>query len=222
MPEAAPTQTSSLREQLGGAKDPDFALKLLPGWERHSPDDADRATLDAALKQRFMSINRPEFHAAMRVHLEQAYKLMKQQRVKAYFAATAETDSLAIIPGAILATTIHSDGGATLDTHVAQIIRDHEAKPLFGDRRFIRYERESTKTAEGDEPVVATSIVYMTPIPGSKRRRGLQLTATLARPLDMAATDEKFVAWKLALDVCVSTLRWVPAESAEVLGGSVG
>lgn len=211
MPEAAPTQTSSLREQLGGAKDPDFALKLLPGWERHSPDDADKATLDAALKQRFMSVNRPEFHAAMRLQLDQAYKLMKQQGVKAYFAATAETESRAVIPGAILATTVHANSGGTLDAYVAQMIRDHSAKPLFADKRFIRYERESIKTAEGDEPVVMTSIVYVTPIPGSKRRRGLQLTATIGRPLDMAPTDEKFLGWKLALDVCVSTLRWMPA-----------
>lgn len=211
MSEAAPAPQSSLRELLGGTKEPEFELKLLPGWERHSPDDADKAAMDAALKKRFMSANRPELHAAMRGQLEQAYALMKQHQVKAYFAATAETDSLAIIPGAIVATTFHAHSGETLDTHVAAIIRDHGAKPLFGDRRFIRYERESTKTAEGDEPVVATSIVYMTPVPGSKRRRGLQLTATIARPLDMAATDEKFLSWKLALDVCVSTLRWVPA-----------
>ncbi|WP_406027239.1 protein TPRXL [Nocardioides sp. NBC_00850] len=211
MSEAAPAPQSSLRELLGGTKEPEFELRLLPGWERHSPDEADRAAMDAALKKRFMSINRPELHASMRTQLDQAYALMKQQQVKAYFAATAETDSLAIIPGAIVATTFHADGGGTLDTHVAAIIRDHGAKPLFGDKRFIRYERESTKTAQGDEPVVATTIVYMTPVPGSKRRRGLQLTATIARPLDMAATDEKFLAWKLALDVCVSTLRWMPA-----------
>lgn len=207
---AAPAQHSSLRHLLGGTKDPEFELKLLPGWERHSPDEADKAAMDAALKKRFMSVNRPDLHAAMRLQLDQAYALMKQQQVKAYFAATAETDSLAIIPGAILATTFLADGGGTLDTHVAQIIRDHGAEPLFGDRRFVRYERESTKTAEGDAAVIATSIVYLTPVPGSKRRRGLQLTATLARPVDMAATDEKFGAWKLALDVCVSTLRWLP------------
>ena len=211
MSKAAPAPQSSLRELLGGTKEPEFELRLLPGWERHSPDEVDRAAMDAALKKRFMSINRPELHASMRVQLDQAYALMKQHQVKAYFAATAETDSLAIIPGAIVATTFHAHSGGTLDTHVAAIIRDHGAKPLFGDKRFIRYERESTKTAEGDEPVVATTIVYMTPVPGSKRRRGLQLTATIARPLDMAATDEKFLAWKLALDVCVSTLRWVPA-----------
>ena len=216
MSEAAPTPQSltpqsSLRELLGGTKEPEFELRLLPGWERHSPGEADRSAMDAALKKRFMSINRPELHASMRAQLDQAYALMKQQQVKAYFAATAETDSLAIIPGAIVATTFNAHSGGTLDTHVAAIIRDHGAKPLFGDRRFIRYERESTKTAEGDEPVIATTIVYMTPVPGSKRRRGLQLTATIARPLDMAATDEKFLSWKLALDVCVSTLRWVPA-----------
>ena len=211
MSEAAPAPQSSLRELLDGTKEPEFELRLLPGWERHTPGEADRTAMDAALKKRFMSVNRPELHASMRAQLDQAYTLMKQQQVKAYFAATAQTDSLAIIPAAIVATTFHAHGGGTLDTHVAGMIRDYGAKPLFGDKRFIRYERESTRTAEGDEPMVVTSIVYMTPIPGSKRRRGLQFTATLARPMEMAATDEKFLAWKLALDVCVSTLRWVPA-----------
>ncbi|MFJ9390408.1 protein TPRXL [Nocardioides sp. NPDC101246] len=211
MSETASAPQSSLRELLGGTKEPEFELKLLPGWERHTPGEADRAAMDAALKKRFMNINRPELHASMRAQLDQAYTLMKQQQVKAYFAATAQTDSLAIIPAAIVATTFSAQGGGTLDTHVAGMIRDHGAKPLFGDKRFIRYEHESTRTAEGDEPMVVTSIVYMTPIPGSRRRRGLQLTATLARPMEMTATDEKFLAWKLALDVCVSTLRWVPA-----------
>lgn len=202
---------TSLREMLGAVKDPDFELKLLPGWERHTPDVVGKEKLDAALKQRFMAANRPELHATLRSQLDEAYDVMKKQNVVAYFAQTGDMGgSKAYYPASILAAVRRSQDGSNLDAYVAQAIRDHGAKPLFGDIRFMRFERESTRVLEGGN-IVVTSIVYVTPIPGSQRRRGLQLTASLARPESMSATDEKFIGWKNGLDLCVSTLRWLPA-----------
>ncbi|MBC7278228.1 protein TPRXL [Nocardioides sp.] len=200
---------SSLREMLGAAKDPDFSLKLLPGWERHTPNSADRAAIDEALRRRMMAANRPDLHAALKVHLDQTFRSMQEQGVIAYFAATseAEGEGRAYVPGSIVATIRRSPAGESLDAYVADAIRNLGATPLFQDKRFIRFERESTKTVEG-EPVEVSTICYITPVPGSNRRRGLQLTASLARPPEMKATDEMFVGWKMALDVCVSTLRW--------------
>ena len=200
-----------MREMLGAVKDPDFELKLLPGWERHTPDVVGKEKLDAALKQRFMAANRPELHATLRAQLDEAYDVMKKQNVVAYFAQTGDMGgSKAYYPASILAAVRRSQDGSNLDAYVAQAIRDHGAKPLFGDVRFMRFERESTRVLEGGN-IVVTSIVYVTPIPGSQRRRGLQLTASLARPESMSATDEKFIGWKNGLDLCVSTLRWLPA-----------
>lgn len=200
-----------MREMLGAVKDPDFELKLLPGWERHSPDSAGKEKMDAALKQRFMAANRPELHATLRSQLDEAYAVMKKQDVVAYFAQTGDMgDSKAYYPASILAAVRRSPDGSNLDAYVGQAIRDHGAKPLFGDKRFVRFERESTRVLEGGN-IVVTSIVYMTPIPGSQRRRGLQLMASLARPESMSAADEKFIGWKNGLDLCVSTLRWLPA-----------
>lgn len=202
---------TSLREMLGAVKDPDFELKLLPGWERHNPDDAGKEKMDAAMKQRFMAANRPELHATLRSQLEEAYALMQKQNVVAYFAQTGDMgDSKAYYPASMLAAIRRSQDGGDLGAYVAQAVRDHGAKPLFGDKRFIRFERESTRVLEGGN-IVVTSIVYMTPIPGSMRRRGLQITASLARPEAMPATDEKFIGWKNGLDLCVSSLRWLPA-----------
>jgi len=202
---------TSLREMLGATKDPDFELKLLPGWERHTPDVAGKEKIDAALKQRFMAANRPEMHATLRSQLDEAHDVMKKQNVVAYFAQTGDMgDSKAYYPASILAAVRRAQDGSNLDAYVAQAIRDHGAKPLLGDKRFVRFERESTRVLEGGN-IVVTSIVYMTPIPGSNRRRGLQLTASLARPQSMSAADEKFIGWKNGLDLCVSTLRWLPA-----------
>lgn len=198
---------SLLREMLGAAKDPDFSLKLLPGWERHTPSSADRDAIDEALKHRMMAANRPDLHAALKVHLDQTFRAMQEQGVIAYFAATSESEGRAYVPGSIVATVRRSSAGESLDAYIADAIRNLGATPLFEDKRFIRFERESTKTVEG-EPVEVSTICYITPIPGSNRRRALQLTVSLARPPEMSATDEVFVAWKTALDVCVSTLRW--------------
>lgn len=199
----------SLREALGVTKDPEFYLKLLDGWERHAPSESDRDAIDAQLKERCMAANRPDLHATFRTQLDQAFTLMKQQNVVAYFAATGDTTSKAYVPGTMFATIRRSPNGESLDAYVTHAIQQYGAKPLFGDKRFIRFERESRKEIEGGS-IVVTSIVYVAPVPGSNRRRGLQLTATIARPAEMAATDPKFIGWKTALDVCVSTLRWAP------------
>ena len=39
------TDGLSLREQLGGSADPDFEVKLPAGWERRTPDEADRVRM---------------------------------------------------------------------------------------------------------------------------------------------------------------------------------
>lgn len=201
----------TLREMLGVAKDPEFELKLLPGWERHVPDDADFSSLDSALRERFMQMSRPDLHAAIRTQLREAFDSMQKNRVVAYYAATAEVDNAFYIPGSIVVSERTSQTGEALDEVVTHAIREFGAAPLFGDKRFIRFERESSKEIEGGTMLINT-ITYLTPIPGSKRRRGLQFVASFARPGDMAADDAKVLGWKAAFDVCVSTLRWVPAS----------
>lgn len=201
----------TLREMLGVAKDPDFELKLLPGWERHVPDDADFSTLDSALRDRFMQMNRPDLHAATRAQLRQAFDSMQKNRVIAYYAATADVDNAFYIPGSIVVSERSSQTGGPMDDVVTHAIREFGAAPLFGDKRFIRFERESSKEVDGGTMLINT-ITYMTPIPGSKRRRSLQFVASFGRPGDMPADDGKVLGWKAAFDICISTLRWVPAS----------
>lgn len=133
---------------------------------------------------------------------------MKQQNVVAYFAATGETTSKAYIPGTMFATIRRSPNGESLDAYVTHAIREYDAKPLFNDKRFIRFERESHREIEGG-PINTTSIVYVTPVPGSNRRRGLQLTATIARPAEMQPLIRSSSAGRRP-SMCVSTLRWAP------------
>ncbi len=200
--------TMSVKELLGhGSSVPEFEIKLLPGWQRHNTSEADRSAFDDRLKRRFMEVHRPDLYATARSMLNESYAKMKQQGAVAYFAPTGDDDEKVLIPGSIVVSEHRSPDGGTLDSLVKAVMRDHGAEPLFGDVRFMRYEREQTVTME-DSTIIQSSLIYLTPIPGTGRRRALQFVASFGRPVDMPADDDKVQAWKFAFDACVSTLRW--------------
>lgn len=199
----------TLRELLGGPRDPEFELQLLPGWARHVPDEADEARIEAALRQRFLQAHRPDLLVEARTLLRESHETMRDEGVVAYYAPTDPGDDTLWLPGSLLVTVRTPPAGGTLDDVVRAAIRELGAKPLFGDKRFMRFERE--RTIDLDEgSIVSSTIEYLTPIPGSRRRRALQLTAAFGRPSGVSADDERIRAFVLAFDACVASLRWVP------------
>lgn len=196
----------TLREQLGGSSDPDFEIKLPVGWERRSPDDGDRRAMETVLKRRLMAEHRPDIYAKLAGMVSQSYEAMQKQGAIAFYAPT-QAEPTSMVPGSMIASMCRPPGGGTLDDLVRYAIREYGAKPLFGDKRFARFEREKVVELEGAS-FTQTSIVYMTPIPGSYRRRGLQLNATFGRPLEVPAEDEKVQLYRATFDLMVSSLRW--------------
>lgn len=206
------TNGQSLREQLGAKPDPDFEVKLPPGWERRSADAADRDRFEAALKHRAMQAHRPDLFAKLRSMLHESYAGMQREGVLAYYAATDDTENTFWIPGSLVATVRRPEAGGTLKDLVTQAIRDHGATPLFGDKRFVRFEREKQLQLDGST-IVQTSVIYLTPMPGSRQTRALQLTAGFGREVGVPADDPKVKAYKRTFDLIVSTLRWLPPAS---------
>lgn len=201
----------SLREELGGSSEPSFEIKMLPGWQRRIPDDEDFRALEAAAKKKFMSAHRPEVYAGVKSMLEKSHDIMRQEKVVAYYVPNEDAEDTLWIPGSVSATIRQPPPGRTLGEMVRELISKHGGTPLFGDRRFVRVENEERVRVQGGT-VAQTSLLYLTPIPGSKRRRALQFTASFALPVEVDAEDEKVVAMKTAFDVCISTLRWCAPE----------
>ena len=199
---------STLREQLGVSAEPDFEIDLPPGWERRDVSDDDRASLEAALRKKFLSVQRPDLHAAVHALVDGSYSAMTSAGAVAYYAATTGDEHTLWIPGSIVVSTRTATPEISMDQMVAHAIREFEAKPLLGDKRFIRFERDETVTV-GESSIGLTTVEYLTPIPTTRRRRALQFTATVARPVDAAVDDEQVVASKHLYDACISTLRWV-------------
>ncbi|WP_065569774.1 hypothetical protein [Microbacterium oleivorans] len=204
----------SVRAQLGLAPDPEFTLALPTGWVRRNVNDAERDSLDAQVRTRLRDAHRPDLYAQIRPLLTDAFSRMADASVLAFFAPEAGNDDALALPASLVASVrTPTTPGDTLDPLVQALIRQEGATPLLEDKRFLRLERETRQEFE-DATVRVTQVVYLTPIPGTGRRRGLQLTAAVIRPDDAPADDRPNVMMKALLDLCVSSLEWqrVPAR----------
>ena len=91
------------------------------------------------------------------------------------------------VPVSILASVTQGTPEVSLDRMVADAIERRGARALDGSRHFLRWADERTVELTG-ESLGAHTVVYLTPIPGTNRRKALQLTATLAHPVDVDPT----------------------------------
>lgn len=198
----------TLREQLGLSAEPDFEIDLPAGWERRDVGDDDRNALTAALRKRFLSMQRPDLYAVVHKLVDDSYAAMTSAGAVAYYAATTGDENTLWIPGSIIVSTRTATADISLDQMVTHAIREFGAEPLFGDKRFIRFERDEIVTV-GEASIGLTTIEYLTPIPTTRRRRALHFTATVGRPVEAGPDDEQVVASKQVYDACVSTLRWL-------------
>lgn len=199
--------TSSLRETLG-APDPRFDISLPPGWVRMDPSDASRDALLERARARFLAAQRPDLWAQVRTTLQRAFDELRRVRGEAIMLQLESGDGAPFVPASITATILSADQG--LDAHMAQLIAGG-ATALDGDRRFVRSEVTDEVTQDGVRLGV-TTVRYFTPVPGSRRRRALVLSAVMPHPPGIDPDDRLLAATKLLVDAHVSTVRWRQAE----------
>ncbi|MGF3057205.1 hypothetical protein [Microbacterium sp. YY-01] len=204
-----PPARISLREELGGVPDPDFTVALPPGWEQRGVDEDEQARMVGAVRNRLMQANRPDIYARVRKMAGEAFDQMRKQSTVAMFVPREGSGAL-VLPASLMASIRHAEGSDNLDALVRSAIVNHGATPLFDDKRFLRMERDTMENVDG-EHLGVTTVVYLTPIPGSERRRALQFTAVVMRPADAPVDDPPVVAMKTLFDLCVSSVSWMPA-----------
>ncbi|GGH42873.1 protein TPRXL [Microbacterium album] len=207
------TNASSLREALSIPPDPPFEMDLPPGWSRREPDDDTLRDMLAELRQRAMRHQRPDLYAHLKPALEASFEDMRGAGVFAFFSPADPDPGTLWLPTSISASIRRAEPGETLDALVRTLVRQYGAQPLLDDRRTLWFEREETRRA-ADGSIVAHSRVYLTPMPGSRRRRALQLVAGFGRDPQTPADDPALERLRGLLDACVSTVRWYPAGAA--------
>lgn len=198
---------NSLRESLGVVPDPDFEMDLPPGWSRRAVDDETFDMMVSGLKRRLMQQHKPDAFTEVRRMLKKSFDDMRQAGGFAFFIATEQDPATLWMPASIVASIRRAEPGTSLDDLARNLIVNRGATPLMDDPRTLRYEQEKNIQL-GGESVVSRSVTYLIPIPGTKRRRALQLDAGFGTPLTMSANDPYVLATKFLFDSCVSTLRW--------------
>ena len=199
---------TDLRAALGVAPEPDFELDLPPGWARHRPDRAQQDAMLAGIRTRAMQAHRPELLAQANGMLRDSFEMMRRGDVVAFFTPSEQSEETLWAPASMLASVRRAQPDVSLDDVVRHAIRELGAMALDDARRIVRFERDQLETV-GEESLRVLTVVYLTPMPGTQRRKALQLTATIGRPLDMDADDPAIDGLRLLFDACASTLRWV-------------
>ena len=199
--------TIDLRTELGAAPDPRFVLTLPPGWSRFDTGGELEDDFRDRLRGRTMELHRPDLFVQADALLKQAFEGLKQAGAIALFMADEQDDDTAWLPASMIASIRAETAEHSLDQLVAQMIRKYDARPVKGDNRWVRFEQERRQEIQGQELMV-TLITYLTPIPGAGRKRALELSVTIMRPVDVPADDEPMQIMRVLFDACVTSLRW--------------
>ncbi|MCH1884135.1 hypothetical protein [Agrococcus sp. ARC_14] len=197
---------ASLREELGAPADPEFELELPEGWARHDVAAETEQRMLQAAKRRLMEAHRPDLYAQLKAQLEESFAAMRKLEAVAHFGPEPGAPDWAFLPASLIATIRTPQPDVSLQQEMAQRIREG-ATALHDDKRFIRYERETDRMI-GTDAAKQRTVVYLTPIPGSKQARALQLTLVITRGAEFPADDPALVTMLRLFDACVATLRW--------------
>lgn len=199
--------TMNLRDELGVRDDPEFTMTLPSGWSRKIPDAETKEAMLKLLKNRLMEAHRPDLYGQLRSQVEQSFADMQKNSVFAMFLPDGSEEETLYLPVSMNASIRRSEAGQTLDQDVANLVRNYGATPLFEDKRTIRCEREETVRL-GSDTLINHSVLYLTPVPGAKRRRALQLVAGFGRPVDTPSDAPTLRALRALFDGCVASVRW--------------
>lgn len=199
---------SGLRAELLGETLPDFTLALPPGWARHGVDERTRDEMLRDAKRRLMAAHRPDLFGQLNALTTQAFQQLESLETVAFFTPGPETPEEWFLPVTLTASVRRGPDGATLDDTIAHVIRSSGATPLGDDKRFVRWQTTERRDVDGTG-LDATTVAYLTPVPGTGRRRAIQLTLVITHDRSAPGDEEWLVRILATFDLFVSTFGWV-------------
>jgi hypothetical protein len=201
---------ASLEAELRGESLPNFTMVLPAGWERNEPSDEVRDEMLAAAKKRLMQAHRPDLYGQTTALVKKVFAEMRRVETVAFFAPGDSAPDSARLPATLTASVRRGQNGESLDDTIAGLIRREGATALGDDKRFLRWEKDSIESLDGTK-VATTTVVYLTPVPDTGRRRALQFTLIITHNPDDSGDDEFVAALGVLFDAHISTFAWSAA-----------
>lgn len=202
---------TDLRRELG-ARDPEWTMLLPAGWERLDVDEASLQDLLRRLRTRLMQQHAVQAYAAVSQRLRASVEQLRDRGGVAMLLPLESVEGHQYLPASVSAAFVGGSEGE-LDKAVERMVRDG-ATALADDRRWVRV-RRTVQGLEGEERAAQTTVRYLTPVPGTKRRRALVLTATIVHDETWRSGDEFLEGVVALIDAHVTTFRWSPREGGE-------
>jgi|SRR5690554_6144636 len=201
---------ASLGAELRGETLPEFDLTLPAGWVRKEPSDDVRNEMLAGAKKRLMQAHRPDLYGQTNALINKLFAEMRRVETVAFFAPGPGAPDEAYLPATLTASIRRGPNGQSLDDTIAGLIRREGAVALGDDKRFLRWQSESVEKMDGTR-VATTTVVYLTPIPDTGRKRALQFTLVITHNPDEAGDDDFVAALAALFDAHLSTFSWSAA-----------
>lgn len=195
-------------ELLGEVDGPRFRMILPEGWKAISPSDDAESELLAAATRRLAEVHRPDLLGQLRPLVRDAFTKLREGKAFTVLMAGEGAPEWAFLPASVIGSIRESTAEASLDEIVRQAIRDHGAVPLGESRQIVRWSRTKTQTI-GGEKIGVTALVYLIPVPETKRSRAVQFVASLSHPPDAGEDDLTVSRIAALLDAHISTFQWV-------------
>jgi hypothetical protein len=189
---------------------PEFTLTLPDGWVRKDPSDQVRDDMLAAAKRRLMQAHRPDLYGQTTAMVRKVFTEMQRVETVAFFTPGENAPPEAFLPATLTASIRRGADGQSLDSAIAGLIRNEGATALGDDKRFLRWETSTVESLEGTR-AATTTVLYLTPVPDSGRKRALQFTLVITHNPDEPGDDDFVTALTALFDAYLSTFAWTAA-----------
>ncbi|REJ06914.1 hypothetical protein DY023_04910 [Microbacterium bovistercoris] len=183
-------------------------MMLPPGWEIFDTTEGTERTLLSRARQRLVEAGQLGSYPALAERVKASLAAARGQKAELMIMPTDNGPAWAMVPISILVTVREGTPAATLDQIVTDVIERRGGRALDSSKHFIRWV-DRRRVPIGDEEVGAYTVVYLTPIVGSQRKKGLQFSATLVHdPAVDPEQDDDISPWLAALDAHMATFAW--------------
>lgn len=203
---------NSLRSELLGVAEPagipEFRMMLPPGWRAHDTSEETESSLLAQARERLRRLHRVDLQGILESHVASAMRIARDQGALMLVMPGPETSNGLFAPASMISTVREATTDLSLDDLVVDVIQRRGGVSLDENKRMLRW-IERRKTRVGSEEIGAYIVFYLTPVPGTMRRKALQFALTIAHPTDIDPdTDEQLAGWVSLIDAHIATFRW--------------